>query len=110
MKHALRSFGLGFVPTLCLWALAAGLLAVWLNTQSVLTPAAVPVALEETAPWTYALEVFGEELAFRLPPPPDKLEFFSEYPVLIPRGLRLLAWGWEELPGAVEYLKGLLPY
>ena len=57
MREKGRSFLLGFVPTLCVWGLIAGLLTVWVNTQSVLTP---------------------------------------ETPLLIPRSVRLAAWGIEK--------------
>lgn len=110
MKHALRFFWLGFLPTLCLCGLLAGLSAVWINTQSVLTPSAAPLRLEETAPWRYTLEIFTEEITFSIPAPPDKLELFSKYPALLPRSIRLLAWGWNSLPHFQEYLAELLPY
>ncbi len=97
MKQGLRAFFLGFFPTLCVWGLLAGLGAVWFNTQSVLTPAEQPLSLRSEAPGRYALEIFAERYEFSLPLLPDKSEIFSRYPVLVPRSLRLLAWGWEEL-------------
>ena len=97
MKQGLRAFCLGFFPTLCFWGLLAGLGTVWVNTQSVLTPAEQPLVLRSEAPGRYVLEVFSERYEFALPVLPDKPEIFSRYPVLAPRSLRLLAWGWEEL-------------
>ena len=110
MKRSLRAFLLGFIPTLCLIGLAAGLCIVWVNTQSVLGPGASILELYQAAPWQYTLEAFGTELSFQLPQLPDRLEIFSRYPVLLPRGIRLTAWAWDNLSEGAAYLREFLPY
>ena len=95
MREKGRSFLLGFVPTLCVWGLIAGLLTVWVNTQSVLTPE-TPLEFSEPERGTYVRIVFGEEAHWQLPELPFKAELFSRYPILIPRSVRLAAWGIEK--------------
>ena len=112
MREKGRSFLLGFVPTLCVWGLIAGLLTVWVNTQSVLTPK-TPLEFSEPERGAYVLIVFGEEVRWQLPELPFKAELFSRYPILIPRSVRLAAWGiengMERLPeGWRQELEGVL--
>ncbi len=110
MKHPFRAFLWGFVPTLCVFALAAGLCTVWVNTQLVMTPGAALFQLQESEPFRYTLEAFGTELSFQLPKLPDQLTFFSKYPSLLPRSLRLTAWIWDNLSQWMAYLRDFLPY
>ena len=110
MKRSLRAFLLGFIPTFCLIGLAAGLCMVWVNTQSVLSPGAALLEFQQATPWQYTLEAFGAEFSFQLPQLPDRLEIFSRYPALLPRGIRLAAWIWDNLSAGAAYLREFLPY
>ena len=86
-----QAFFLGLAPTLCIFAAVWGCFTVWVNGQSAFMPNTVPLAVEQVSLWEYELTVFGEKSRFTLPELPGKT-FFSQYPALIPRELRLLAF------------------
>ena len=107
----LRYFLLGFVPTLCAAALIWGLAAVWLNTSAALMPELPSLSVEAVDGGVWKITAFGGGRGLSLPA--DRVgEGVSRFPGLVPRELRLLAWGIDALGGNnwKEYLRGLLPY
>ena len=90
-----KAFFLGLVPTLCLFAGIWGCFAVWVNSQSAFMPNTVPLAVEQVSLREYQVSVFGEKTTVTLPELPGK-SLLSQYPALIPRELRLLAFAMGE--------------
>mgnify|MGYP005778037897 FL=1 len=105
----LRYFLLGFIPTLCLFGLVGGILTVWLRSAAALMPETPSLTLERAENgWT--VTAFGEEHTLSLPG--QRLEAaVSRFPTLVPRELRLAAWGADEIFGEnwQEYLEEKLP-
>ncbi len=105
----LRYFLLGFIPTLCLFGLIGGILTVWLRSAAALMPETPSLTLERAENgWT--VTAFGEEHILSLPG--QRLEAaVSRFPTLVPRELRLAAWGADEIFGEnwQEYLEKKLP-
>lgn len=105
VKESLRWFLLGFVPTLCVFGLITGFFFAWMNTRSALQPEQPALVLREEELGVISLSAFGSESRAVIP---EWGEFFSQYPALMPRSLRLAAWALDEaeknLPLAEEYL------
>ena len=101
MSSKLRIFLTAFFLTLLFWGCAGGLLTVWVNTQSVLTPDCPALRLVQTGPNDYTLSAFDKSLSFSLPRKAAgaAARVLTRWPALCPRTLRIAAWGFEKLKG-----------
>lgn len=93
----LRYFLIGLVPTLCIFGLIGGIAAVWIHTTAALMPELPSLSLE-LSQGKVTVGAFGQE--WSTDAPAAALENLAErFPTLVPRELRLTAWGMDEIFG-----------
>lgn len=93
----LRYFLMGFIPTLCIFGLIGGIAAVWIHTTASLMPE-MPVLSLDVSQEGLTVSAFGKE--WHATASTEAFEKTAEqFPTLVPREIRLTAWGIEQIFG-----------
>ncbi len=112
-KENIRWFLMGMIPTLCVIGLVIGLFFVWYNSRAMMVPQKAPLTIQMEAPGEIVVQAAGKKAVIQLPVREVEM-FFSRHPALLPRTVRLAAWGRdfvrEYAPQWEEYLRGFFTH